>query len=397
MLRNAQVGPNVYPGVPAEYTNWRDEQWAWQHTCVLFNQSFHMAELAVRGTGCDDAAARLGVNTFNNFDVDKAKQFVPCTPDGYVIGDVILFHLADEDFNLVGRAPVLNWVTYHAQTGGYDVRGRARPALRAAHRRPPQALPLPGAGPQRDGGDRDERSDAEPPELKFFNLTTAQIGGVTVRALRHGMAGPAGLGAVRPVGGLRRGALGDRRRRRGVRAAAGRRTRVLVERARVGLDPLAAACGLHRRRAYARTANGCPPTGYEGSASIGGSFVSDDIEDYYFTPWDLGYGHLVKFDHDFIGREALERMADDDHRHKVTLALDDDDVADTIATMFDKTDRAKFIDWPSAVYSMHPFDRVIAERRHGRRLDLVRLQLQRGQDADAGGARRRARASPGPR
>jgi vanillate/3-O-methylgallate O-demethylase len=42
----------------------------------------------------------------------------------------------------------------------------------------------------------------------------------------------------------------------------------------------------------------------------------------------------------------------------VTIALHDEDVADTIATMFNKTDRAKFIDWPSAVYSMHPFDRV---------------------------------------
>ena len=48
-------------------------------------------------------------------------------------------------------------------------------------------------------------------------------------------------------------------------------------------------------------------TGYEGSASIGGSFSSASIEDYYFTPWDLGYGSYVKFDHDFIGREALER------------------------------------------------------------------------------------------
>ena len=26
--------------------------------------------------------------------------------------------------------------------------------------------------------------------------------------------------------------------------------------------------------------------------------------------------------------------------------------------MFRKTGRAKFVDWPSAVYSMHPFDRV---------------------------------------
>ena len=28
MVRNQQVGPNVYPGVPAEYSNWRLEQWA---------------------------------------------------------------------------------------------------------------------------------------------------------------------------------------------------------------------------------------------------------------------------------------------------------------------------------------------------------------------------------
>ena len=48
-LRNQQAGPNVYPGVPAEYTNWRDEQCAWQHSCVLFNQSYHMAELMWKG------------------------------------------------------------------------------------------------------------------------------------------------------------------------------------------------------------------------------------------------------------------------------------------------------------------------------------------------------------
>ena len=104
-----------------------------------------------------------------------------------------------------------------------------------------------------------------------------------------------------------------------------------------------------------------PATGYEGRASIGGSFVSDAIDDYYFTPWDLGYGGYVKFDHDFIGREALEQLADGEHRHKVTLALEDEDVTRTIGSMFQKTGRAKFIDWPSAVYSMHPFDRVTVD------------------------------------
>ena len=38
-LRNQQTGPNVYPGVPAECSNWRNEQAAWANSAVLFNQS----------------------------------------------------------------------------------------------------------------------------------------------------------------------------------------------------------------------------------------------------------------------------------------------------------------------------------------------------------------------
>lgn len=107
-LRNQQTGPNAYPGVPAEYSNWRDEQRAWQETCVLFNQSYHMADLLVEGRDALKLLSYLGVKSFENFAVDKAKQFVPCNYDGYVIGDVILFHLSDNQFNSVGRAPVLN-------------------------------------------------------------------------------------------------------------------------------------------------------------------------------------------------------------------------------------------------------------------------------------------------
>ena len=36
-------------------------------------------------------------------------------------------------------------------------------------------------------------------------------------------------------------------------------------------------------------------------ASLGGSFYSNNIEDYYLTPYDLGYGPFVKFDHEFYG------------------------------------------------------------------------------------------------
>jgi len=48
LLRNSQIGAYVYPVVPSEFTNWRDEQRAWRETAVLFDQSHHMAEMLVK-------------------------------------------------------------------------------------------------------------------------------------------------------------------------------------------------------------------------------------------------------------------------------------------------------------------------------------------------------------
>jgi glycine cleavage system aminomethyltransferase T len=57
--------------------------------------------------------------------VDTAKQIVVCNPRGYVIGDAILFYLADQSFNIVGRPPVANWVQYHVESGKYNRDGGA--------------------------------------------------------------------------------------------------------------------------------------------------------------------------------------------------------------------------------------------------------------------------------
>src|ERR1700716_1003492 len=93
LLRNSQLGAYVYPVVPPEYSNWRDEQRAWAETCVLFNQSYHMTDLYVEGPDALKLLSALGVNSFKGFEVDKAKQLVVCNNDGYVIGDAVLFYL----------------------------------------------------------------------------------------------------------------------------------------------------------------------------------------------------------------------------------------------------------------------------------------------------------------
>jgi syringate O-demethylase len=105
LLRDSQTGPNPYPVVKPEYSNWRDEQRAWQNAAVIFNQSYHMTDLYVSGPEAFDLLEYLTINTFKGFVPGKAKQYVPVTWDGYVIGDVILCYLAKNKFNLIGRPP----------------------------------------------------------------------------------------------------------------------------------------------------------------------------------------------------------------------------------------------------------------------------------------------------
>src|SRR5215470_16118549 len=122
LLRNSQIGPYAFPVVRSEFTNWRDEQRAWRETCALFDQSHHMTDLYVEGPDALKLFSDLAVNSFKNFRVNQAKQFVACNADGYVIGDAILFYLDENRLNLVGRPPAANWVQYHVESGSYNAK-----------------------------------------------------------------------------------------------------------------------------------------------------------------------------------------------------------------------------------------------------------------------------------
>src|SRR6516165_3176391 len=97
-LRNSQIGAYIYPVVPYEFTNWRREQRAWRETAVLYDQTHHMVNFFFSGPGAVKLISDTAVNTVANFEINMAKQYVPTTPDGYVIGDGILFHLGPEEF-----------------------------------------------------------------------------------------------------------------------------------------------------------------------------------------------------------------------------------------------------------------------------------------------------------
>jgi len=360
LLRNSQIGAYVYPVVPYEYTNWRREQQAWRDTAVLFDQTHHMVNLYMRGPGAIKLISDTAINSTANFPVNMAKQYVPTTPAGNVIGDGILFHLDDEEYVFVGRAPTSNWLRYQAEAGGYDVelefddrspsRPLGQPVTRKVWRFQIQGPNAWAIIEKLNGGPLED--------VKFFRMATMNLGGQTVRTLRHGMAGAPGLEIWGPYEDyLRvRDTILEAGQEFGMEAVGARAYASNTLESGWIPSPLPAIYSGEELRGYREW---LPAQGYEATNALAGSFVSGDIEDYYTNPFELGYGPFVKFDHDFHGREALEALDPETQRKKVTFAWNTEDLKDLLANQGDGDGEGYMeFNMPIANYGSSSFDQV---------------------------------------
>jgi vanillate/3-O-methylgallate O-demethylase len=361
-LRNVQNPAYIVPVVSSEYSSWRLEQKAWRETAVLFDQSHHMDNVIIRGPDAIKLISDTAINSVANFRVNLAKQYVPVNENGYVIGDGVLFRENEEEFLFVGRAPAGNWLRYHGETGGYknleietDRRSPMNPMGQPVKRKywrfqiqGPNAWAI-----------IDKLNGKPLEQLKFFNMGYMNIAGETVRTLRHGMSGVPGLeiwGDYSHYVKIREAiiAAGEEF---GLRPCGGRAYPTNTLESGWIPDPLPAIYTGESLRKYREW---LPATSVEAANAIAGSFVSDNIEDYYLTPWELGYGGFIKFDHDFIGRSALEKMDPKKQRKKVTLAWNHEDLAKIFTSMLKKDGVGyKYFDLPLANYGYYNFDSVV--------------------------------------
>jgi vanillate/3-O-methylgallate O-demethylase len=256
----------------------------------------------------------------------------------------------------------VNWLQFQAETGGFKVdfirddRSPSAPRGKAVSRR---RYRFQVQGP--NAWKVLERLNGGPiPDIKFFNWSHINVGGVQVKALRHGMAGAPGLELWGPYA--------DYDRMFDTILEAGQPFGIVPVGARAyGSNTLESGWipsplpAVYSGESMKKYREWLPANGYEATCSICGSFVSNDIRDYYTSPYDLGYGPFVKFDHDFAGREALEKIAakPETHRKKVTFAWNGDDIAKTWASMLRPGERAyKYFESPIANYGSASFDAV---------------------------------------
>ena len=319
---HARAKPGASP-VPLEFSNWREEQRAWRETAVLFDQSHHMPELFLSGPDAFRLLNYLGINTFTKFVPGRAKQFVACNFEGQVIGECILYYLAEDSFELVSGMQLQDWVQFNAETGDWDVSVRrdlhtaANPEGRTRYR-----FGLDGPHAARIFA---EIVEGEAPEIPFFRFQPVTIAGREVLALRHGMAGHKGVELSGPAaeGPVVREAILKAGERHGLKQ--GGRAAYFSAQGEGGwmAYPLPAVYTDPKLADFRRW---LPADCWAGCAQLAGSDYCADIEHYYMTPWDMGLGRNLKFDHDFVGREALEKRASEPHRAKRTLVWNTEDV-----------------------------------------------------------------------
>ncbi len=364
MLRNSKIGMYVYPVVAPEFSNWRIEQQAWRSRAVLFDQSHHMDEVRVEGPQATEFLSHHGINSFSNFDLSRAKHYVPVTPNGHVIGDHIIFREDENSYLLVGRAPVSNWLLFCAAYGKWNVRLRHHPrsnsrpegerVIREHYRFQIQGPDAPAVFERMNGGPVQD--------ISFFHVDWINIGSKKVRALCHGMSGAPGLEIWGPY-----------KDKEYILST------ILQSASEAGVD--LTRCG---SRAYSTNTleSGWIPSplpgiytgdgilaeyrdwlgadSYEATGAIGGSYVSANIEDYYVNPFELGYGFYIGWKKDdFIGKSALEAMkGSPSNRKRVTLEWNREDVLKVIASALEDGIPYKWIDFPQPNYASTSADMV---------------------------------------
>ncbi|NKJ44516.1 aminomethyl transferase family protein [Novosphingobium sp. SG720] len=312
------------PVIEPEYAGWREEQLAWRNAVALSDLSHHMWDLWIEGPDALKLLMDYSANNYENFAIGQAKQFVPVTREGHLVTDGIVMRDGEERFNLSGVPASQSWVRYHGEKGRYDVeftvdpdsglRKSGDPLIFRFQLQGPQALAL------------TEKIFGGPlPKTKFFHSTPVQLEGRQFRAFRHGMAGMPGYEFI--------GRWEDAAFVKAAMLKAGEEFGLVHVGGKAyytngiesGWIPTPTP-GIFTDPELAGYREWLSVFSYEGQKPLHGSFFSSNIEDYYVSPFELGYGKSIAFNHDFYGRDALQAAQGKTPRTRVTFVYNQDEV-----------------------------------------------------------------------
>ena len=320
---------------PSEYTDWIDESMSWKETLYIGDWS-PLGKLRVKGRDGLKFFSSIAVNSFAKFDTGQGKHIILCNKAGKIMGEGVLMKLAEEDY-LFTSGPGIAWAHYLFRKGSFDAEAKEiGPSRFILQLQGPNSLFV-----------MEKATGENLRDIGFMRFRSTQIGNKQFLALRQGMAGEVGYELHGPIEHATEiyNTLLEVGQEFGICRLGGRTKMVNHVEAcfpTPSVDYVPAMFG-EGEREFAQTFSENARDVYR---MTDGSFEYSDISELYRTPVELGWKKNIKFDHEFIGCDALEPEVRNPKRTIATLVWNEEDVADVYASLFRKDAPYQYMEMP---------------------------------------------------
>ncbi|MBA8853477.1 vanillate/3-O-methylgallate O-demethylase [Ochrobactrum intermedium] len=329
-----------------EYTGWMDEGLSWKTDCYIGDWTY-LDEIRVKGPDALKLFSDLAVNSFEKFALGQAKHVIFCNKDGKVIGEGILMRHGEDDYEYNGRGPATTWIEYNFKKGGYQSDFSIKISEFKFQVSGPKSIYL-----------LEKLTGESLRDIGFMRFRNSRINGHELSFLRQGMAGEIGF-EIHGPGELAKEVMDAvmtagqefNIRRMGARTA-------MVNHLEAGFptvthDYIPAITGPAEKDYFdtynIKVTDQTSPEwfqSFERCLKVKGSFEGDDLSAWFRSPVELGWTRNIKFDHNFYGREALEKEVANPKRGIVSLIWNVDDVKDVYNSLFEEGEAYDFMDMP---------------------------------------------------
>jgi vanillate/3-O-methylgallate O-demethylase len=322
----------VFGGLKAwEFNGWKPESMSWKTGCYIHAGLSGPSQTTFSGPEAAEFLSSICINGFSNFPTGGSKHAIMLTDGGLIAAHALLQRDAEDRFRMFAVPP---WAIYQATKSPFDVQFTVDDIYLFQIAGPTSLQTL-------------ERATGEDlRDIGFLRFRPTSVDGTPTEICRIGMSGTLAYELRGPI------AQGPAIYDAVVRAGAdlgiqrlGWRT-YMVNHVEAGFPQLAWTFmfAAYEDPGYAAFAPA------DDDALISGSVDPADMRARYRTPVELDW-RAARFDHDFIGRQALEAEVADPKRTIATLRWNPDDVIDIYASLLRPGEEYKSLDLPTHPYS----------------------------------------------
>lgn len=306
-----------WPIMPFAYQDWWVEGEDWYDGVTIHAGLNPFSRYDVKGENFIEFLETVTTNTYHNFPVGKARHALPVAPNGKIILDGIVIRRSEDEFHLTGW---LDPQMYNQMIGGKfqfesEYTGNKRFLYQLCGDRSLEVI--------------ENACKQDMHDIKFMWVKDAKIAGHDVYIVRTGMSGTLAY----EVHGL-------------VEYAEEVYAELLAVGKNYGIKELGrfGYINQHTEGSIPQVAIHYAVGGIPQLAPVTTGSLPKDHELVYRSPYDLGWGNLVNFNHEFVGKEALLSEVNGPHRDCVHLIWNPASVAEVVKASLDNTRRVDPID-----------------------------------------------------